>query len=155
MRPIDGIVIHCAATGPAQDIGVSEITQWHRAKGWSTCGYHFVIRRNGSVEEGRPVEVPGAHVHGHNARTTGICLVGGLDANRCSCTEFMAAYTPTQDAALAKLVKQLLQRWPRATVLGHRDYPDVKKDCPCFDVRLWCRAHGIKTAPGQPAAALV
>jgi N-acetylmuramoyl-L-alanine amidase len=144
MRPIDGLVIHCSATVPSLNIGKVEINSWHMARGFNGIGYSFVIRRNGSVEDGRPVEVPGAHVHGHNARTIGICLVGGLDANQRACSDFMAAYNPVMDAALAKLVKQLLQRWPRATVLGHRDYPDVAKSCPCFSVRDWCRAHGIK-----------
>jgi N-acetylmuramoyl-L-alanine amidase len=144
MRPIDGIVIHCSATDSSRDIGVGEITSWHVAKGWTTCGYHFVIRRNGVLEDGRPVEVPGAHVHGHNARTLGICLVGGLDQKQCACVDFPSAYSPAMDATLAKLVKRLLQRWPKATVLGHRDYPDVKKDCPCFSVRDWARAHGLK-----------
>ena len=43
----DYIIIHCTATRPSQDIGFEEVNNWHRARGWIGCGYHFIIRRNG------------------------------------------------------------------------------------------------------------
>ena len=60
------------------DIGVKEIRKWHVDENkWSDIGYHDVIRRNGAIETGRPLEKPGAHAKGHNQNAIGICLVGG------------------------------------------------------------------------------
>ena len=55
------IIIHCSATRPSQDIGFEEINRWHRAKGWLMCGYHFIIKRNGTIEDGRLTDEVGAH----------------------------------------------------------------------------------------------
>jgi Negative regulator of beta-lactamase expression len=120
------------------DIGAETIRRWHtdpepRGRGWTDIGYHFVIRRNGSVENGRDVERPGAHAYGYNEDSIGVCLVGGTDANDRLHAE--ANYTMEQYRALEELVHVLLDRHPDAEVLGHRDLPGVKKACPCFDVR--------------------
>lgn len=135
MRDIVLIVIHCSATRETEDIGVAEITQWHKAQGWGTCGYHYVIRRSGVVEIGRIEDQVGAHAKGHNFNSIGICLVGGVDANDKSKAEFN--YTKMQMRSLDRLVTDLTGRFPRAEVLGHRDLPNVAKACPCFDVRAW------------------
>ncbi|EMQ2877340.1 N-acetylmuramoyl-L-alanine amidase, partial [Vibrio navarrensis] len=72
------ITIHCSATSPEQNIGVSEIRAWHRAKGWRDIGYHWVITRQGELQAGRPMTQQGAHVRGHNQGNIGICLIGGV-----------------------------------------------------------------------------
>lgn len=128
MRPIEGIVIHCADTPPGMDIGAADIRQWHKEKGWRDIGYHYIIRRSGEVETGRPIEEPGAHVKGHNARTIGICMVGGRHGH--------ADYTRQQWAALEALVIDLTNRFPGVTVKGHTDY-DGAKTCPNFNVQEW------------------
>lgn len=127
------LVVHCSATPPKQDIGVNEITRMHRQRGFLTIGYHFVIRRNGTVEDGRPVTSIGAHVEGFNAHSIGICLVGGLDKDLKPQNNF----TEDQFAALAVLLQKLRKDFPKAVIQGHRDFPKVKKECPCFDVREW------------------
>ena len=81
MRKVNLLVIHCAATKPNMDIGRDEIDSWHKARGWSGIGYHYVIRRDGRIESGRPVEQAGAHASGYNANSIGICLVGGINHN--------------------------------------------------------------------------
>jgi hypothetical protein len=129
------IAVHCAATKASQDIGATEIDRWHRAKGWIMIGYHFVIKRDGTVEKGRALDMPGAHVNGFNSVSLGICLVGGLDAAGKSENNF----TKAQLAALTKLLATLARQFPAASVQGHRDFPGVKKDCPCFDVRSWLK----------------
>lgn len=129
----DYIVIHAAATKPSMDIGAADIDKWHRQLGWSRIGYAFVIRRNGKVEEGRGEDEIGAHVKGYNDRSVGICMAGGIDKEGNPEDNF----TDEQWAALEKLVKRLHAKYPRAEVVGHRDFPDVKKACPCFDVRTW------------------
>lgn len=128
------------------DIGASEIRDWHINKnGWSDIGYHYVNRRNGLIEIGRPIEVAGAHVKGHNYDSIGICMVGGVnDAGKAQ-----ANFTEVQYAGLYYLLKTLNRMFPGAAILGHRDMsPDLNhdgiitpdewmKECPCFDVGYW------------------
>lgn len=132
-RQIDHLVVHCSATPPTADIGRKEIDRWHRERGWLMIGYHFVIRRDGTVETGRLVERVGAHVEGHNKHSIGICLVGGIDAKGKPENNF----THEQFKALRELLFGLLSYCPEATVLGHRDFPGVAKACPSFDVGGW------------------
>jgi N-acetyl-anhydromuramyl-L-alanine amidase AmpD len=141
----DLIVVHCSATGPAADIGVAEITRWHKQRGFDTVGYHYVIRRNGAVEVGRRESEIGAHVRGHNANSIGVCLAGGVDAAGKPENNFTAA----QFASLEALLRELQGRYPTARVCGHRDLsPDKNGDgritpnefikaCPSFDVAKW------------------
>lgn len=142
----DYIVIHCSATPPSMDIGVEEIRRWHtEERGWADIGYHYVIRRDGSIEIGRrsSEEIPyewdsaqGAHVSGWNHRSVGICVVGGVDAEGNP----EANFTDNQWIALGVLVQALEMKYPNAEVLGHRDFPGVAKACPSFDVREWHRS---------------
>ena len=60
MRKINLIVIHCSDTYARMDIGVNEIRQWHLQRGFNDIGYHYVIRRDGAIEQGRPIEKPGS-----------------------------------------------------------------------------------------------
>jgi N-acetylmuramoyl-L-alanine amidase len=129
----DFIAVHCSATPPTMDIGAAEIRRWHKAKGWMDIGYHFVIRRDGALEIGRDEAVHGAHVEGFNHNSVGICLIGGTD----SAEKPEANFTAHQMAALFHLVARLQVKYPTAVLQGHRDFPNVKKDCPSFDVKQW------------------
>lgn len=134
----DFIVIHCSASGPSVDADAAMIDRWHRQKGWQCIGYHFVIKRDGVVEEGREVDKIGAHASDYNAISVGICLAGGVDEAQKAENNF----TPEQFASLAALLKELKIKYPSATIQGHRDFPKVAKACPSFDVRTW-----LKTTP--------
>lgn len=133
---VDWLVVHCAATPPDMDIGVKEIRHWHMQKGWSDVGYHYIIRRDGTIEKGRTDTTPGAHAAGYNLYSLGICLVGGLKKGT---TKAEANFTPHQYLSLATLLDDLKVTYPTAEILGHRDLPGVKKACPSFDVREWLR----------------
>lgn len=139
MRHIDLIVVHCAATPPSMDIHAETIARWHRARGWFGIGYHYVITRGGKVETGRPLENPGAHASGYNARSIGICLVGGVSEADTKVAE--NNFTPEQFEELAYLIETLAERFPKARVLGHRDLPGVAKACPSFDVVSWLKSY--------------
>lgn len=141
-RSTDYLVLHCSATPPKLDIGVNEIRQWHKAKGWNDIGYHYVIRRDGKVEPGRPENQVGSHVKGHNANSMGVCLVGGTDARQKPQDNF----TAQQWASLQTLLMRLTGRYPRAVILGHRDFPGVAKACPCFNAIDWARGLGLPAA---------
>jgi len=136
-KETDYIVIHCSATKPSMShVDAKEIDRWHRQRGWRKIGYHFVIRRDGVVEEGRELGEVGAHAKGFNSKSVGICLVGGIDDEGNPENN----YTDEQWKSLEELVNQMLLPYPDAEVLGHCDLPDVKKACPCFDVREWWTA---------------
>lgn len=130
-REIDSIIIHCADTYPEMDIGAEDIRQWHIARGWSDIGYHYVVRRNGEVEEGRPLDVAGAHARGYNETSVGICLVGGKARPGLQPCNF----TIEQWQSLAELIVDLEGRFEIDSVLGHNAVSD--KACPTFDVRAW------------------
>lgn len=136
-RNIDMLIVHCAATQPTQDIGVAEIRQWHTEKGWSDVGYHYVIRRNGTIEDGRAEDSIGAHTVGYNARSIGICMVGGINKKGAAESNF----TPPQWLALERLLRVLRAKYPAATIHGHREF--AKKDCPSFDVQAWIKTVGL------------
>lgn len=151
MRPIKWIVIHCSATREKQVITAADIDRMHRQRGFSGIGYHRFIRLDGTVERGRPDEVPGAHVKNHNADSIGICYAGGLDANG----KAKDTRTQAQRAALLKEVVYYRRQFPKAKVVGHRDLsPDTNKngkvdkwewlkDCPCFSVEEWLIEVGL------------
>lgn len=130
MRPIDKIIIHCAATPEGENYSIEQIDSWHRQIGFRCIGYHFVIYRDGSVHEGRPLEQIGAHTTGHNAHSIGICYIGGCAADGKTPKD---TRTAEQRKALKQLVKQLLAKYPGATVHGHNEF--ANKACPSFDVR--------------------
>ena len=128
-RQITEIIIHCSATEAGQDFGAADIDRWHRARGWQSIGYHYVVRLDGRIEVGRPESEVGAHCAGHNAHSIGICYIGGLHQGQPADTR-----TAQQKAALTNLITHLHTNYPDAVVLGHRD-TGAPKACPCFDVR--------------------
>ena len=135
MRKIKGIIIHCSATKPSMDIGADEITDWHvKGNGWSDIGYHYVIRRDGSIETGRDLKKDGAHAKGYNKDTIGICLVGGVNDKGTPQDNF----TPNQFETLNTLVQDVLWRDYTSTecyIKGHNELSS--KACPSFDVQEW------------------
>lgn len=71
------VILHCSDSPDSNDkIGVVEIDRWHRERGFDCVGYHWVIKRNGMLERGRPDHVQGAHAKGHNHDSLGVCWVG-------------------------------------------------------------------------------
>lgn len=134
LKSVDYIAVHCAATPPDMDISAADIKGWHLRKGWLDIGYHFIIRRDGAVETGRPEDVPGAHVRGFNHISLGICLVGGVAADGKTPED---NFTDAQKHALFALLTDLKLKYPTAKIWGHCDFPNVAKACPSFDVQEW------------------
>lgn len=137
----DFIAVHCSATTEKMNIGAADIDKWHRQRGWACIGYHYVIRRDGTVEQGRDEAVIGSHVQGWNANSVAVCMVGGVDANDVS--KAVNNFTPAQFASLKKLLGQLKTRYPKAKIQGHRDFPNVAKACPSWDVKEWVKKEGL------------
>lgn len=127
------IAVHCSASQATSDIGAEEIDRMHRNRGFLKIGYHFVIRRDGTLETGRPLTERGAHIEDFNHCSVGICMVGGIDKQGKAENNF----TELQFGTLHQLLLALAKTYPDAVVQGHRDFPNVHKDCPCFDVKQW------------------
>jgi N-acetylmuramoyl-L-alanine amidase len=131
MRDIKYIIIHCSDTPPDMDIGYNEIREWHIARGFNGCGYHYIIRRNGTVEAGRSEYEVGSHVKGYNDNSIGICLVGGKTGR----TDDITNFTPEQIISAKQLCYKLKIKYNTAKIMGHRDFTD-EKTCPNFDIKL-------------------
>jgi len=129
MRKINKIIIHCSATPEGRNATVKEIDRWHRDRGFSQIGYHWVIYLDGTIHKGRDESLAGAHTVGHNADSIGVCYVGGVDKQM----KPKDTRTPTQRIALKELIKNLQERYPGATIHGHNEF--AAKACPSFDVR--------------------
>jgi len=133
--------VHCTDTPADMDIGVEEIRRWHtdpkpRGNGWRDVGYHFVIRRDGTVEPGRPLDEDqfitddevGAHARGFNQTHIGVAIVGGKEGFN---------FTRAQIDTLGNLLDFQIGAYglTPADVIGHNEVS--AKPCPQFDVRAF------------------
>lgn len=144
----DHIIVHCTATRVSQkNIDARWVDKVHKKRGWSGCGYHAVITREGKLQMfdngflTRPVDQKGAHVGGcgpgWNKRSFGVTLAGGLDDSDNPENNF----TKKQFRTLARLIKAFLKSHEspdNVTIMGHRDLirftHSSPKACPCFNV---------------------
>lgn len=140
MRPINEIIVHCTATQPkwmgdhSTREKVAEVCRWHmQDRGWKNIGYHFLIDRDGTLAEGRPLDQVGAHTQGHNTGTIGVSLFGGFGSSATD--KFSENFTPEQDKALRALIKHLSSMYKITKVSGHNEY--AAKACPSFNVPKW------------------
>lgn len=138
MRTFTKLIVHCSYTPPDMDIGAKEIREWHtdpKKPGgpFDDIGYNHVIRRDGEIEQGRTLEVPGAHTYGHNADSIGVCLVGGMNPVTKK-PDFN--FTFAQMWSLLEYKDRVFSLFGPLDIWGHRDIDD-RKACPCFDVRAF------------------
>lgn len=131
MRKIKKIIIHCSATVEGKDFHVEDVRRWHKQQGWQDVGYHYIIALDGTVEEGRRLELAGAHANGHNADSIGICYIGGLAPDGKTAKD---TRTDAQKKSLRFLVDDLKKRFANVEVLGHNNLTKAKA-CPCFDAK--------------------
>lgn len=129
MREIDKIIIHCSATPEGRDVTVEEIDRWHKERGFTGIGYHYVITLDGQVHKGRAEEIKGAHCKGYNSKSIGVCYVGGCDKDMNP----KDTRTFEQIVGMNWLIGLLKKRYPNATIHGHNEFSS--KSCPCFDVK--------------------
>lgn len=129
-RPVKEIIHHCAATPEGKDFTVDDVRAWHKARGWSDVGYHYIVYRDGRIMLGRPIGQVGSHVSGHNTGTIGICYIGGVSADGKTAKD---TRTAAQRASLLWLTAQLCRKFSITKVTGHNQY--ASKACPSFDVR--------------------
>ncbi len=148
-RTIDLIVLHCSDTRPSQDFTLEKLAASHRARGFGKYpGYHFYVRRDGTLYYCRPLSIAGCHVKGYNANSIGVCYEGGHRENEIvlsggekekgkmknlPVSKYEDNRTAEQQVTLHELLSTLHELFPEARIVGHRDLPGVAKACPCFD----------------------
>ena len=140
-RKVNLIVIHCSASPENVNYTFEQCIKDHKARGFTACGYHRFISKDGTIHTGRHFDKQGAHVLNHNKESIGICYEGGLDvAKKAKDTR-----THAQKESILKCIKEAMKYGNIKRITGHRDLsPDldgdgvVEKDewvksCPCFD----------------------
>lgn len=126
-QDVKWLVVHCSASRCNRPFTVERLIETGR-QSYGQASYHYYVRRNGNVVPILPESVQGVHAVGYNHCSIAVCYEGGLDENG------KAADTRTelQKASLYELLKQLRRDYPQARIIGHRELPNVRKDCPCF-----------------------
>ena len=130
MRTIKELIVHCTATPEGKYFDAADIDRWHKQRGWSGNGYHFVILLDGTIEYGRDLKKSGAHTRGRNSTSIGITYIGGMDANMQKAKD---TRTEAQKESMLLLLKTLKKLHPEAVIYGHRDFSSKK--CPSFDAK--------------------
>ncbi len=139
MRKITEIIIHCTATPEGRTTTVADVNSWHKQRGFTKIGYHYLIGLNGEVWKGRDEVEVGAHCLNHNANSIGVCYVGGLALDGKTAKD---TRTNSQKESLIKLVKALQAKYAFATVHGHNEF--AAKACPSFDIQKWLKETNLK-----------
>lgn len=126
-RMVKRVFIHCSASDRPEDDNAATIDRWHKERGWSGIGYHFFVRKDGTIESGRDLEVIPAAQKGHNTGSIAICVHGLKEKN----------FTLHQRSALTALCLHLNMLYERKiTFHGHCEV-EKNKTCPVFNYRLW------------------
>ena len=128
-RIINKIIVHCSATQEGKAFTTADIKKWHLARGFSDIGYHYVVYLDGSVHDGRNINIAGAHCSGYNSNSIGVCYIGGLDKYGNP----KDTRNDKQKEALIKLLTGLKRLYPKATIHGHNEFSN--KACPCFNAK--------------------
>ncbi len=140
---VDMVVLHVTASHFGN---VELIDKWHKGRGWSMIGYHFLITNvfpkfedlknmtpqvefDGKVFEGRPIKYKGAHVKGHNSTTIGIALVGDTVES-----PYGALFSAKQLYSACDVIMDLMEKFPNIKkIKGHTEL-DPDKGCPLLNM---------------------
>lgn len=98
-----------------------QVDEWHKSNGWVGIGYHFFVRKDGSIYEGRPLWALGAHVQGKNNISVGICAEGDYHNKD-------KVMPQVQKSAIKQLIAYLKGLYPNAEIVGHGEIGE--SNCP-------------------------
>ena len=133
-RKIHTIAVHCSFSPQGRGDDANTIDDWHKERWGSGIGYHYVVLEDGTIQKGRWVDYKGSHAKGHNKGTIAICRIGGMGKDG----------TPIRDAtdeqifSIRKLSRLLVDMYDLSAIniLGHNEFPNVKKSCPLLNMNL-------------------
>lgn len=136
------IILHHAE---AKTCTAADIHRWHKEKGWSGAGYHFLVRKDGKVYRLRPEWAIGAHAQGSNSDSLGICFEGAFNSENMGQTQINAG---------RELVSYLKRKYGISSVLRHKDV--MSTDCPGRNFPFAAVANGTSTTPApEPSKPVV
>ena len=145
-REVTEIVVHWTETPTNKNIGSEEINKIHLESGLNGIGYHYVIRRDGSLQRGRPINIQGEHVtvNKHNERSIGIVFVGGINvpSGTPNLENFISvqSLTRSQFNTFDHFCRAFFARFPGGQAVGHNDIDPIEDD-PGFNVREYVLAN--------------
>jgi N-acetylmuramoyl-L-alanine amidase len=125
-RPVTRVFLHCSASDHANHDDVSVMRQWHMnpPNNWADVGYHFFIKKDGTIQPGRDLEEKPAAQAPHNLATIAICAHGLA----------IEKFTDVQLASVKDLCEAINRAYDgKVTFHGHREV--ANKTCPVFDYR--------------------
>lgn len=115
----DLLILHHAA---ATSCTAEDVHLWHVGNGWAGIGYHYLVRKDGTIYRGRPEDTVGAHAYGANSHSIGVCFEGNYQVEQ--------SMPAAQLAAGQALVADIKRRWGITKVIGHKDVAGSTTDCP-------------------------
>lgn len=145
-RDITEVVVHWTATYTNQDIGAEEVHEWHKKRGWSGIGYHYIIRRDGRIQRGRPLSKQGAHAadNGHNKYSIGIAFAAGYNcpSGTANPNKYISAdsITSEQMKSFDMFMGAFYDEWPGGQAWGHIDTDNQGKVDPGFSVAEYVKS---------------
>lgn len=150
-RPITEVIAHWTASYTNQDWGSEKVHELHQQRGFSGIGYHYVIKRDGTLQRGRPLERRGAHskAYGHNNYSIGVSMAGGYNcpSNTPSPNRYISADSLTTQslATFEWFMRCFYDVFPGGQTYGHNDTSDLGKVDPGFDCQEYVRIKFGKT----------
>lgn len=124
-RLVDTVFIHCSASDNPKHDDISVMTIWHLERGFNGVGYHYFIKKDGTIQIGRDLERPSAAQKGYNSHSIAICL-HGLKKNKFTEAQFKSLRELCMD--INKDYKGLMRFRGHCEVNEH-------KTCPVFDYK--------------------
>jgi len=115
----DLLILHHSGTTTCTPDGVHSS---HVSNGWAGIGYHYLVRKDGTIYRGRPEDTVGAHAYGANSHSIGVCFEGNYQVE--------PTMPAAQLAAGQALVADIKRRWGITKVIGHKDVAGSTTDCP-------------------------
>jgi len=132
MRNIKYLVVHCTATQPSATVEAIK-KYWKEVRKWDKPGYHYLILRDGEIVQLLDEKEISNGVFGHNPESIHVSYIGGVDKDNNPIDN----RSELQKHSMFDKLVELSEKYPQAQILGHRDFPNVAKACPSFDVRKW------------------
>lgn len=139
MRQINRVVVHSTFTPKDIPTGFDELNQQAKEAGTKPqsgihCPWHYIIRRDGTLEKGREEYDVGCHARRYDADSLGVILEGGRDSKG----NIRADFSDSQIYRLLKLLEELENEYYDLTVDGFKDIPNGHPQSPPFDIKkLW------------------
>ena len=117
MKEVEGVMLHNSGVSILQSVEV--IHNYHKSKGWAGIGYHYYVRKDGSIYRGRLENMAGAHCPGVNSTSIGICAEGNFNEETMS---------DVQKQAIVELIKDIKLRYDIKWIKVHREI--LATSCP-------------------------